>query len=181
MLQVFMAQSLKFLLIPLAMLASVVVLALVFHGMGDSYSKVMYAVWFFPLLLMYLAVAPTYYIYRKLPIHNKTALPLLIGTVTVYLLLFYFVFPVPAKVQHDYLSQLKGLQESNEGFNSINTMLTKKEVCRDGRLNGFEYFLLEKSLNDDVDMLMKKQHSVMFSTDRTNTNAIKICNEDIVK
>ena len=36
-------------------------------------------------------------------------------------------------------------------------------------------------INDDVDMLMKKQHSVMFSTDRTNTNAIKICNEDIVK
>lgn len=30
-------------------------------------------------------------------------------------------------------------------------------------------------------MLMKKQHSDMFSTDRTNTNAIKICNEDIVK
>ena len=30
-------------------------------------------------------------------------------------------------------------------------------------------------------MLMKKQHLVMFSTDRTNTNAIKICNEDIVK
>ena len=29
-------------------------------------------------------------------------------------------------------------------------------------------------------MLMKKQHSVMFSTDRTNTNAIKICNEDIL-
>jgi len=39
-----MAQPLKFLLIPLAMLASVVVLALVFHGMGDSYSRVMYAV-----------------------------------------------------------------------------------------------------------------------------------------
>jgi len=41
--------------------------------------------------------------------------------------------------------------------------------------------LLVKSLKDDVDMLMKKQHFVMFSTDRTNTNDIKICNEYIVK
>lgn len=173
-----MKKSLKIIFTSLAILVSVVV-ALVLHEMGGSYSKVMYAAWFFPLLIMYLAVAPTYYIYRKLPIHtiySKTALYLLIGTVTVYLLLFYFIFPVPAKVQHDFLSQLKGLQESNEGFNSINTMLTKKEVCRDGRLNGFEYFMLEKSLNDDVDILMKKQHSVMFSTDHTNTNAIKICN-----
>lgn len=102
---------------------------------------------------------------------------MLIGTVLIYLFLFYFVFTVPAKEQHQFLNQLKGLQESNESFNSTNTVLTKREVCRDGRLTGFEYFLLQKSVNKDVDLLFKNQQSIIFSTDSEDSSAFDICKE----
>lgn len=143
----------------------------------DSYSSVMYSAWFIPLLVMFLTIAPTYYVYRKMHLYNKKAFLMLIATVSIYLLMFYFVLPVPSNKQHDFLAQLKGLQESNENFTRIYTTLTKNEICRDGRLNGFEYFLLQKSLNKDIDLFFEKQKSIIFSTDSANTSAVDICKE----
>lgn len=143
----------------------------------DSYSRVMYAAWFIPLLIMYLTIAPTYLVCRKMPFYNKKAFLMLIATVSIYLFLFYFFLPVPSKKQNDFLNQLKGLQESNENFSSIYTTLTKNKICRDGRLNGYEYFLLQKSLNKDVDLLFKNQKSIIISSDSAKISAVDICKE----
>lgn len=137
----------------------------------------LYAEWFFPVLIAYLAVVLTYFIYCSFREFNPRAFKLLLATVTMALMVFYFVLPVPAQVQNSFVHLEDAFQSNNSKYNGIYSSITKHQICQNGYVTAYEYFVLKNSFHKDIALTVKIQGNLNGSIRRADNNTYKsICN-----
>ena len=142
----------------------------------EDISRILYAHWVFLILTFYISGGLTYLIYRKLPTYNGKAVKLFALTIAGGLLLFYFVIPVPVKVQDDFVQTVQSFKKDNKAFKDTYIQLTKRNVCRNKYLNAYGYFQLKNSFMKDQDEAFKAQGSLSFSANDQDSKTYKyIC------
>lgn len=142
----------------------------------DDINQMLYTHWAFLILMVYMAGGLTYIIYSKLPTYNVKAIKLFALTIAGGLLLFYFVIPVPVKVQDSFVQAVHNIKRENKAFNDIHTQLTMRDVCKNKYLNAYGYFHLKNSFVKDQEEAFKIQRQLSFSPYERNSKSHKyIC------
>lgn len=144
----------------------------------DDISKMLYTEWFFPLLLTYLSCGMTYLVYRSFHLYNAKAVKLFALTILAGLIVFYFVIPVPVKIQDSFVQFEQAFNRENDGYNGVYTELSKRDVCKNGYLTAFGFFILKNSFRKDQELTFKVQGYLSGAPYEGNTTPYQyICDE----
>ena len=142
----------------------------------DDINQLLYTHWTFLILIVYIAASITYIIYNRLPTFNVKAIKLFALTILGGLILFYFVIPVPVKVQDSFVQAVHNVKKENKAFNDIHIQLTLRNVCKNKHLNAYGYFNLKNSFTKDQEDAFKIQKQLSFSPYARNSKPHKyIC------
>lgn len=142
----------------------------------ENLNQMLYTHWIFLILAVYVSGGFTYLIYRKLPTYNGKAVKLFALTTAGGLLLFYFIIPVPVKVQDSFIQTVQSIKNENKAFKDTYIQLTKLDVCKYKHLNAYGYFRLKNSFIKDQEDAFKIQNYLSFSPYEHNSQPYKyIC------
>lgn len=144
--------------------------------------RILYADWFIPIILVYIALALNYLFVRSLS--NTTHYQIFKRHLTIhfiifliFLILFYFFIPVNSKIQNDFVNTVENYEINNKEFNGVFFRLNLIYFCEDAVINSYEYYSLKKALRVDFQNAFDKQKTFVVSPiDTSQNNTLKnIC------
>ncbi|MFL1616220.1 hypothetical protein GHT89_16620 [Acinetobacter baumannii] len=121
----------------------------------------MYGDWFIILLYMFLGISPLILLRPKI-LNQKRFFSILFGVVSLVLILFYFVIPVPDSVQEREIKFIQGFKANNNAPKMLNLELAMEQVCGAGYLKAYQYFILVNAFRLDSEIAFKSQKILTF-------------------
>lgn len=139
--------------------------------------ELLYTDFFFAMALTFMAGALTYLVMKYQFSINAKSMKLFAATILFGLFLFYFVIPVPATVQAGFIQIVREMKQDNKAFKPLYTQAAQRELCSDGYLNAYRFFLIKEGYWKDFDAALEKQGSLMLplSKDHSEVSPQKIC------
>ncbi len=143
-----------------------------------SLIKILYMDWFVLPMAVYISFGFVFLFYKGFDsTDRKKLLKRMTKVIVIILTLFYFIIPVPASVQHEYIENTHNLIKNNSNATLIHIQTVQVNYCFLPYLPAITYFQFKRAYLNDYEDIFQRKNGVLGGSisDHRIAPASEIC------